>query len=302
MNRRLTTAFVLGLAALARPTLAAEPIHVLIWDERQPTQKEAYPDFLGNAIATHLRTFKDVEVRSVGMDDPQQGLATADLGWANVLVWWGHARHAEIKVETARDLVERIKSGKLSFVALHSAHWSVPFVEAMIERTREDAKRRYSGPNIQFDFVPPPGRYVPTRDSVVTPAYYAYKQRGEIVRVRVDLPSCIFPEYRADGAPSTVEILNPDHPLAKDLPATFVIQRTEMYNEPFHVPEPDAVIFKETWKTGEWFRSGCVWKLGKGRIFYFRPGHETYSIYLQREPLQVITNAVRWLGIPDENR
>lgn len=46
----------------------------------------------------------------------------------------------------------------------------------------------------------------------------------------------------------------------------------------------------------EWFRSGCVWQLGKGTVFYFRPGHETFSVYLQKEPLLVIENAVRSLG------
>ena len=49
-----------------------------------------------------------------------------------------------------------------------------------------------------------------------------------------------------------------------------------MYDEPFHVPEPDEVILEECWAAGEWFRSGMVWRLGKGRVFYFRPGHETY--------------------------
>ena len=52
---------------------------------------------------------------------------------------------------------------------------------------------------------------------------------------------------------------------------------------------------------GEHFRSGCVWQIGKGRVFYFRPGHETFSIYLQREPLQVITNGVRWLAAKRTN-
>ena len=29
-----------------------------------------------------------------------------------------------------------------------------------------------------------------------------------------------------------------------------------MYDEPFHVPEPDEVILEERWAGGEWFRSG----------------------------------------------
>jgi trehalose utilization protein len=39
-----------------------------------------------------------------------------------------------------------------------------------------------------------------------------------------------------------------------------------------------------------------VWTVGKGRVFYFRPGHETYGVFLQAEPLRVISNATRWLG------
>ena len=33
---------------------------------------------------------------------------------------------------------------------------------------------------------------------------------------------------------------------------------------------------------------------GAGRIFYFRPGHESYAVYRQIHCLKVIDNAVRW--------
>ena len=69
-----------------------------------------------------------------------------------------------------------------------------------------------------------------------------------------------------------------------------------MYNEPFHVPEPDAVVFEEHWEGGEWFRSGSVWQVGRGRVFYFRPGHEIYPIYKNSTALKIIENAVRWMG------
>ena len=36
-----------------------------------------------------------------------------------------------------------------------------------------------------------------------------------------------------------------------------------------------------------------VWK-----VFYFRPGHETYPIFYQPEVLRVISNAVRWAAGP----
>lgn len=62
------------------------------------------------------------------------------------------------------------------------------------------------------------------------------------------------------------------------------------------MPPPDEVVLEERWATGEWFRSGAVWKVGNGRVFYFRPGHETYPVFQQTQPLRVIENAVRWLG------
>ena len=65
-----------------------------------------------------------------------------------MLIWWGHVRHAEITPETGRSIVQRIKDGKLSLIAIHSAHWSTPFVEAMNERTRIDfAERLRAGGN-----------------------------------------------------------------------------------------------------------------------------------------------------------
>ena len=69
-----------------------------------------------------------------------------------------------------------------------------------------------------------------------------------------------------------------------------------MYDEPFHIPDPDMVIFEERWPAGEWFRSGSVWNIGKGKVFYFRPGHELYPVYKNKNVLKIIENAVIWLG------
>lgn len=274
---------------------SAEDIRVLVWDERQPRQKEAYPDFLGNQIASHLTSRPGLSVTSVGQDDPEQGLKEAVLDETDVLIWWGHARQDEVSPETGREIVARIQAGQLDMIVLHSAHWATPFMEAMNERTRQVARRRFPGPGVEFEFVPPPGRIPPTYDSLVTPAFYSFQPRRGVQRVRVDLPNCVFPGVRADGEPSTVTVLAPDHPIAEGLPASFEITATEMYDEPFHVPEPDEVIFREDWKGG-WFRGGMVWNLGEGKVFYFRPGHETYGVFFEEMPLRVLENAVRWLG------
>ena len=87
----------------------------------------------------------------------------------------------------------------------------------------------------------------------------------------------------------------PKHPIAAGVSEHFDIPQTEMYGEPFHVPTPDEVIFEEKWDKGEHFRSGCVWRLGKGKVFYFRPGHETYRVYTQPMPLKIIVSFLRFI-------
>ncbi len=284
---------------LGTTPVRAETIRVLVWDERQPAQKQAYTNFLGNQIAEYLKTLPRVTVKSVGLDDPGQGLD--DLDAYDVLIWWGHLRHREVKPERAQEIVRRIKEGKLSLVALHAAHWSQPFVEAMKARAREDLKA--SLPQAERDHLTihetnlfPQPYSVPHYTDRLTPSVLFHKTPEDLVDAELTLPNCCFPAFRADGKPSQMRVLRLNHPLAEGLPPKFIIEHTEMYNEPFHVPPPDQVVFEERWATGEWFRSGCVWRLGRGHVVYFRPGHEIYPVYKDPNVLKVIANAVLWLG------
>ncbi|MFV0337275.1 MAG: ThuA domain-containing protein, partial [Chthoniobacterales bacterium] len=88
--------------------------------------------------------------------------------------------------------------------------------------------------------------------------------------------------------------LMPSHPIAQGIGDYFEIPAEEMYGEPFGIPTPDELIFVSWFSGGEVFRSGATWHRGHGRIFYFRPGHETYPTYHQSEVQKVIVNAVRW--------
>ena len=95
----------------------------------------------------------------------------------------------------------------------------------------------------------------------------------------------------------------PSHPIAQGLGEYFEIPSEEMYGEPFGIPTPDELIFISWFSGGEVFRSGATWHRGHGRVFYFRPGHETYPTYHHAQVQQVITNGVRWarstVRIPD---
>lgn len=278
-----------ALSALARE------IQVVVWDEQQPEQKRAYTNFLGNQIATHLKTIPGLKVQSVSINDPEKGISDAVLNSCDVLVWWGHQRQTEISSAKAKQIVELIKEGKLSLIALHSAHWSEPFVEAMRERARLDARKSLPV-GTPIEFITPERFKVPAADAPLTPRTEWTNNATGVKVARVILPNCVFPSYRPDGAPSHVSTIMSRHPIAAGVPATFDIPHTEMYNEPFHVPPPDEVVFEENWDKGEHFRSGCVWKLGEGKVFYFRPGHEIFDVYLHPIPLKIIANAAKWLG------
>ena len=271
-----------------------KPVRVLVWDEQQPEQAKAYENFLGNAIADHLGKRPGLRVLSVNLGSPEQGLDSATLDATDVIVWWGHRKHGEVKNERAEEIVQRVLDGKLGFIALHSAHFAQPFMRLMHERAKADAPKQIpetERATAKLDFSAPLKRSLVKRDAKLTPSL------EKIDGVwRLTPPACVFPAWRADGAPSHVTTLLPEHPIAKGLSDKWDIPQTEMYDEPHHVPTPDSVIFEERWDKGEQFRSGCAWQVGKGRVFYYRPGHETYPVYRQAENQRGIENAVRWVS------
>jgi trehalose utilization protein len=287
------------IALLSSLTVLAEPVRVLVWDEQQPEQKQGYGDrFLGQTLAAHLAKQPGLAVRTAKLEDADQGLGDAVLDATDVLILWSHRRVKEQEDARAEAVVKRVLEGRLGFVALHSAHWAKPFVRLMQERAKTDALKQVpeaERATAQWQFVNESPYYqLIGRASRITP----FVVRVDATHWKLTLPQCVFPLYRNDGQPSQVTTLLPHHPIAAGLPPAWHIPQTEMYGEPFHVPAPDEVVFEERWDKGEHFRSGCVWSVGKGRVFYFRPGHETYPIFQQAEPLRVVENAVRWLGAP----
>jgi trehalose utilization protein len=286
------------LTILAAP---AKPVRVAVWDERQPKQKQMYENFLGNHIADYLRSRPGFTVRSVGMDDPNHGLSKDLLDNSDVLIWWGHQRQAEISPETAQPIIDRVKDGKLSLITLHSAHWSTPFILAMHERAVQDAMVAIPfslRDKVKIEWVGKIERKAPDPNDALTPSVLSREKThdGRALLVSIIRPNCCFPYYKAHGKPSKVKTFLPDHPIAQGVPAEFTIPQTEMYGEPFHVPKPDEVVFEERWDDGKWFRAGAIWKLGEGKVFYFRPGHENFSVFKQPEPLKIIENAARNLA------
>ena len=71
--------------------------------------------------------------------------------------------------------------------------------------------------------------------------------------------------------------LLPAHPIAAGIPDHFIIEKEELYCEPFYIPQPDELVF------GAWYE-----------VFYFQPGHESCPSYHNEYVQRIITNAVYW--------
>lgn len=100
--------------------------------------------------------------------------------------------------------------------------------------------------------------------------------------------------WRVDGQRERIWVITPGHPIAAGLPAHFQLEHEEAYGEVFEIPPPDELVLISWFKGGEVFRAGCCFHRGRGRIFYFRPGHETYPTYHDANVWKVIVNAARW--------
>ncbi len=235
----VATAAATGIALIEpAPTLAGPgPLRVRVWCEGT-APRSVYPGDIDAAIGDHLRRLPGLSVERARLTDPDAGLSDRALDATDVLIWWGRLRHADLPESRARAVADRVRAGRLGFVALHASCGSKPFQELM-------------GCTCE------PGG------------------------------------WRDDGRPERVTVLSPDHEIARGL-APFTISRTAMYAEPFQVPQPETVVLLSKFEGGETFRSGLTWTVGRGRVAYFRPGHDAFPVLFHPSVRKVIANAARW--------
>lgn len=108
--------------------------------------------------------------------------------------------------------------------------------------------------------------------------------------------SCML-RWREAAEKERIWNVNPSHPITAGMTDEFFeLEHTEMYGEFFDIPTPDELIFVSWFEGGEIFRSGCTFRRGKGKIFYFGPGHETFPIYHDANVQRILANGVRWLA------
>lgn len=244
-------------------------MNILVWYENRPLpeaveeEHRVYPKGIHGALKDLFETQPDLNVRAVTMADEEQGLSDENLAWADVLVYFGHKYWKEIRDDRVRAAQERVLSG-MGLILLHSAHASKLFSVLMGTRTQVLRWRE--------------GRLTSSQkaDGMTAPAN--------------------------DGEWQRVWLVNPSHPIARGLKREyFVIPKDETYGEYFEIPQPEEQVFLTTSEGGEVLRSGCCWRRGAGKIFYFSSGHETFPVYYQEEVQRILLNAVRWAA-PDTER
>jgi trehalose utilization protein len=220
----------------------AQPIRVTVWNEfrhekSDPEVARVYPRGIHGQIAAFLAQAPDMVTRTATLDEPEHGLTPDVLEKTDVLIWWGHMAHREVRDEVVDRVQKRILNG-MGLIVLHSGHFSKVF-------------RRMMGTNCSL-------------------------------------------KWREVGERERLWVVDPGHPIAEGLGPYFELPHTEMYGEFFDIPTPDALVFISWFQGGEVFRSGVAYHRGKGKVFYFRPGHETFPIFYDANVQKVITNAVRW--------
>lgn len=218
-------------------------IKVTVWNEYRHERsdenvRKVYPEGIHGAIAEYLKTLGDLEVTTATLDEPEHGLTEEVLNNTDVLIWWGHMAHWEVRDDIVQKVFDRVLDG-MGIIVLHSGHASKIF-------------SKLCGTN-----------------------------SGRL-------------KWREIGEKERLWVIEPGHPIVEGLGEYIEIEHEEMYGEHFDIPAPDTLVFISWFEGGEVFRSGCCYNRGKGKVFYFRPGHETFPIYYQPEIRKVIANAVRW--------
>lgn len=219
--------------------MATTPIRVLVWSEGT-APKFAYPHDINDAVATALKADPALAVRTATFTDDAQGLAEASLAETDVLIWWGHLLHRNVKDAHVARIVRHVRERGMGFVPLHSAHMSKPFTQLI----------------------------------------------GDTGAIG---------GWEHDAGPEEIAVLLPDHPVARGV-TDMTLEDEEMYDEPFAIGTPEAVVFHSTFPHGKQIRSGLAYTVGNGRIFYFRPGHEENPTFYRPDIQRVIRNAVYWVA------
>jgi trehalose utilization protein len=131
-------------------------IRVTVWGEnrhekRNPKVAEIYPNGMHNTIADGLKKY-GFQPATATLDDPDHGLTDQVLQNTDVLIWWGHLAHGDVRDDIVEKVRRRVLEG-MGLIVLHSGHFSKIFKALM--GTSCDLKWREANDNERIWVVEP---------------------------------------------------------------------------------------------------------------------------------------------------
>ncbi len=111
-----------------------DEINVLVWSEYRQARdeeevKKIYPAGINNFIANFLKD-DFIKTSTAQLDQKEHGLTKEKLDETDVLIWWGHVAHDEVKDEIVERIYQNVLEG-MGLIVLHSAHFSKIFKKLM---------------------------------------------------------------------------------------------------------------------------------------------------------------------------
>jgi trehalose utilization protein len=231
---------------------------VVVWAEGT-APKNVYPKEINGAIAEGLAKLEGWEVVVANLSDPDQGLSDDLLKRTDVLIWWGHKKHGDVKDALVDKIAKRVNDEGLGLISLHSSHFA-------------KINKKLMG----FE--------------------YAWKDyKGDKGKVSVGA----WGAYKGDSTTLKVTVKDPKHPVAEGISEFTIKHSErygEPYQVP--EPQAVVFEGVHTLKDGKTdpSRVGMCWEIGKGRFFYLQAGHETDPVYMDENIRKMMLNAVKWCG------
>ncbi|MDO5706541.1 MAG: ThuA domain-containing protein [Paracoccus sp. (in: a-proteobacteria)] len=110
-------------------------IRVTVWGENVHEHENAvvagvYPDTMHVTIADALNRAGGISAGTVTLQDPDHGLTPERLAETDVLIWWGHTAHGDVRDEIVDRVCDAVWGG-MGMIFLHSAHFAKPFKRLM---------------------------------------------------------------------------------------------------------------------------------------------------------------------------
>ncbi len=110
---------------------------------------------------------------------------------------------------------------------------------------------------------------------------------------------CAWKDYVEDGSSVRMIVKDKQHPIVQGI-SDFTLPQTERYTKPFEVPPPESLVLDGIYTlpngATEQSRQALVWTIGKGKVLYFQPGHETYPTFFDETVRKILRNAVEWMA------